>query len=366
MRKGVFFLFALRSIALFAQPDLDMDYLIPIDHRMFLGGDRNLEFIFSYDDVFIAGARYGKYHVLNAYRDKYCDGVSGPIIYTAADRYVGSDGYIYASSDYSEKIEPLLVLVGGDTFLYIRNTSYRDYRKNVTTAEGDTFLWRGPEIVFQMLEDSSFVKESNAPSGHKEGVFGYWDDGIASIKAWSTLCETINGGKLSYSSDRMRHPFYDWGDSFINFSNGALFWAEGEPGSGIGGTIDIELSRLSDHVMVLNGAVDISRRYLYKANNRLKCILVKSSDPAFSFEYTFEDIVEFQEIKLPLSTKRLTFTILEVYKGEKYDDTCITKIFLKQDPLRPRSEYEAQIQKYVELPKIKKAIEDYEKRKGNR
>jgi hypothetical protein len=307
---------------------------------------------------------YGKYHVLNAYRDEYYDGISRPIVYTSSDRYVAGDGFLYTSSENSVLIEPLMVLMGGDTFLYFRKKSYAD--SQYLNDGGDTFLSRGPGLVYKLFSKPSVKGGKDAVPGYgKEGIFAYWEDGIKSIKAWSTLSEIVGGENITYSADRMRHPFYDWGDGLINFSNGALFWAEGASGAGIGGTIDIEFSRLSDHVMVLNGAVDISRRYLYKANNRLKHISVKSYDPNFTIEYTFEDIVEFQEIKLPLPTKKLTFTIQDVYKGEKYDDTCITKIFLKQAPLRPRIEYEAQIQKYIELPKIKKAIEDYEKRKRN-
>lgn len=361
MKKVIlFFIFA--NLFGVIQGGFTEDFLLPVDHRIDLKEYSYPTTRFYYDDVYIEGASYGKYHILDAYRDKQNDGFLSPIVFSSVDRYTAKDGYIYAFAGYSRIAEPFLVLMGGDVFLYFHKRIYESFHEDY----GDVFASRGPGKVYELLSAPVVKGNDSVPGMDKDGVFAYWDDGIASIYAWSTLSEKIGGIELTYSADRMRHPFYDWGDGFINYSNGALFWAEGEAGSGIGGVIDIQLNRLSDHVMVLNGAVDISRRYLYKANNRLKRILVKSSDPAFSFEYTFEDIVEFQEIKLPLSTKKLTFTILEVYNGDKYDDTCITKIFLKQEPLRSRSEYEAQIQKYINLPRIKKSIEDYEKRKENR
>jgi hypothetical protein len=336
-----------------------------MDHWLDVKDDTDQSIALSSDDDLLVGVSYGKYQVINAYRDEHLDGISGPLVFSASDRYVGRDGYVYASAGYSSLAEPFLVLSGADVFIYIIKKNYEEYQKYINVGYGGyggTFLARGPEVVFDLLNGSPSLLSDFAPGIRRDGVFAYWDDGIKSIKAWSTLIETVNGEKVVYGAERMRHPFYDWGDMLINYNNGSLFWAEGEAGSGIGGTIDIELDRTSDSIYVLNGAVDLSRRYLYKANNRLKRILVSSTVPRFSIEYVFEDIVEFQEIRLPCMTSKVSIKILEVFKGEKFDDTCVSKIFLPQRAVRPQAEYQDQVLRYVQLPEIRQAIAEYEKR----
>ena len=49
-------------------------------------------------------------------------------------------------------------------------------------------------------------------------------------------------------------------------------------------------------------------------------------DDKRSFDINFNDYVEFTEFNVPKQTKKVRIEILEVYKGTKYNDTCITKI----------------------------------------
>ena len=43
-------------------------------------------------------------------------------------------------------------------------------------------------------------------------------------------------------------------------------------------------------------------------------------------DLTFNDFVEFTEFEIPAESKHVKIVIDEVYKGTKYNDTCITKI----------------------------------------
>ena len=49
----------------------------------------------------------------------------------------------------------------------------------------------------------------------------------------------------------------------------------------------------------------------------------------FDEEYEFEDYVHFSEIDFPCEVNKVRFTIKEVYKGEKWDDTCITAVITR-------------------------------------
>lgn len=198
----------------------------------------------------------------------------------------------------------------------------------------------------------------------REGAPGLWDDGIESVSAWSRLTETVRGGTVTYDESRMLHPFYSYCDSDLNFNNGSLFWAEGDDGPGLGGTIEVRFSRSADHLMVLNGAVDVTRRRLYKDNNRLKRIEVSALDGSFRLEYEFEDMVAFHRIDLPGAALGVRLTILEVYPGRRWDDTCVSAIFLKQPPLRPEAEYLEEVRRYVARRGIDRLIIDRERRRA--
>jgi hypothetical protein len=332
----------------------DANYLIPVDHRLNLPPLENPWIGFPAESILVEGAYYNGYQIVDAYDER-------TYIYTTKDIKVGNDGFLYANASYDKINEPFLVLTGGDILLHFSHEYYSKPKKYFGGQEArmGSFLVGGPEWAYKRFS----MGLSERYERWKSAGSGLWDDGLNSIKVWSTLTEMAKGEEISYGPERMRHPFYDWGDMKINFNNASLFWAEGEPGPGIGGTIEIELSRESDHLMLLNGAVDLSRRYLYKANNRLKRVLIESIEPAFTMEYVFEDVVQFHKISFPQKTRKVILTIKEVYKGEKWDDTCISAIFLKQEELRPRSEYEQVIEAYVKRKGFDKLIEEYKARR---
>ena len=67
--------------------------------------------------------------------------------------------------------------------------------------------------------------------------------------------------------------------------------------------------------------------FIGRENNRIKKARIET-DTGESFIVEFNDCVEFKMIELSwkVEPKKVKITILEVYKGTKYDDTCITSI----------------------------------------
>ncbi len=134
-------------------------------------------------------------------------------------------------------------------------------------------------------------------------------------------------------------PYKRYDKAFL-FNSTLIPWAEAEAGDGIGVSIDVEFvpnefSKTDEQsknkcksFVIMNGYVDFFRTDLYKKNNRVKKIRIESIDneEKYNFEYTLEDTPNFQEIQLPRYTKKIKLTILEVYKGTDYDDTCISGI----------------------------------------
>ncbi len=134
----------------------------------------------------------------------------------------------------------------------------------------------------------------------------------------------------------------------INFNTA---WVEGKRGPGIGEKIEIELDNYKvAAICLINGYSKNAE--VFKKNNRLKKIKVDTEMIDYedaskiikqSKEIIFKD-KKFKEINLNnfyhlnetvedyggflLKVKKITITILEVYRGTTYNDTCISELFL--------------------------------------
>ncbi len=114
------------------------------------------------------------------------------------------------------------------------------------------------------------------------------------------------------------------------FSNQISPWVEGKSGDGIGETFEFDVLYRPKYpldIRILNGYVDPLKPHLFKQNNRIKKALIET-DTGIKKEVMFRDEVEFTQIILPEDVKHVKLTILEVYKGTKYQDTCITSVEL--------------------------------------
>ena len=218
-----------------------------------------------------------------------------------SDGETAEDGYRYYTTGIAEAFDPTIIVSGGDSLIVVERCMYEKPEKYIAgpDSDGSGVFFGGPErFKDYILQDwDSYGIE------WREFRPGVWEDGIESIEAWSTLTETVKGEAVTYGADRLRYPFYSFIDAELCFNNAMLFWAEGEAGPGIGGTIRVAFNRPSDHMMVLNGAVDFARLNLYKDNNRLKRMLVRADDGSFAFEHVFDDVVAFHKIPFPAQAR---------------------------------------------------------------
>lgn len=145
---------------------------------------------------------------------------------------------------------------------------------------------------------------------------------LKSITATSELIEAQYSGKYLY-------PPVNIVDG--NFDN---TWCEAEKnGPGIGESITIELTEpvSFDEIQIVNGFV--SGKDYYTKNNRVKEIqITQVAKKHFQQKtYLLEDnkptwqSIKFEQMQ---TAQTLTFKIVSVYKGTKYDDTCIDDIRL--------------------------------------
>lgn len=133
--------------------------------------------------------------------------------------------------------------------------------------------------------------------------------------------DTVNGQYYSYEAE--------------NAIDGDLStcWCEGMSGSGIGESITVypeEDEVTIDTLYIANGIMTSETAYRY--NNRVKRCRLEFSDGTL-YEAAFPDKYSDQptELEFPeeLTVSWVTITIVEVYEGEKYDDTCIAEIYAK-------------------------------------
>ena len=259
-------------------------------------------------------------------------------IYRQKDIEIDQQGYqFYRNGTYDfvdgTRDNRILVLSGAGFFL----SQY--YKVMETKRLRDA----SDEVMIRLKQNAA----PNANYGLDNPYYGFVDDGIAYISAWSELRETLNGKVVRYKAENMKRPLIVGVQETVGVELNQIDppWVEGAAGPGIGGIIDIEFARVAKELIILNGYVDFTRRDLYKKNNRLKTVRIDSVDPAFSTTVTLEDVVRFHEVALPAPTTKVQLTILDVYKGTKYDDTCISKMFIPQEELRSRAAYEAEIEK---------------------
>jgi hypothetical protein len=167
-----------------------------------------------------------------------------------------------------------------------------------------------------------------------------------SISLPDFLVSEIKAGSELKSADQRYAPWnvYD--------NNSATAWVEGVSGPGIGQTLSFDLNPwyhdtssgyLVEQIGIINGYA--KNQELFQANNRVKRLRIASvalfdyygvsangsaATDRTTLDFLLADTMEMQYIKFPkpLFMSELTLTILEVYPGAKYDDTCISEVHI--------------------------------------
>ena len=138
---------------------------------------------------------------------------------------------------------------------------------------------------------------------------------IDKIKSSSFLKE----GKIEYSAENLK---------FLKLKNP---WVEGVKGDGIGEYIQFNKKDASG-LFMLNGFISLNRSDLYEKNNRVEKITISGMTSKAKKEVLLLDTAKPQYIDLSdfSNNEEIKLVIQSVYKGSKYDDTCIAGIILMQ------------------------------------
>ena len=220
------------------------------------------------------------------------------------------DGFFYYP--YEPTKSNMVLVYGGDLLMYYSITNDNGWYSSLWPVLGDGGFQAKPGSIDLLNR------------------FEYLYDGIKAVKASSSLREKTSGQEFIYGPERVKNPFFVFWDGGLGYNSMKRCWAEGAEGAGLGESLEVTLDSPSSSLMVLNGYVDFGKRYLYKANNRVRELQVSSESPKFSFIVSIPDYVHLHEIKLPVPASRLILKIVSVYPGERYNDTCISAVYVKQ------------------------------------
>ena len=114
-------------------------------------------------------------------------------------------------------------------------------------------------------------------------------------------------------------------------------WVENAKGSGIGEGFSIQNTELCPYILIMNGYISYKKPYLYKRNNRVKKLKITGLKSGKTKTLDVLDTPHPQTIDISFITENedLRIEIADVYKGTKYDDTCIHYLIAYEDEVIP-------------------------------
>lgn len=148
-------------------------------------------------------------------------------------------------------------------------------------------------------------------------LFDLGDEASAYIETEITADSYLTEGKVRYTPENLK------------ITAKGTPWVEGKKGDGLGSKIMVR-AKSAFSILIISNGFDSEKKTTYYNNNRVKRIKIRdASDKNRFIVAELPDTTEPFEIKLPFKTKQLEIEIQDVYKGKKYDDTCLNYILVK-------------------------------------
>jgi hypothetical protein len=135
--------------------------------------------------------------------------------------------------------------------------------------------------------------------------------------------------QAEHCASSVRHPQLGFNYGPDNLFTKRNAWCEGAAGQGIGEWVVIRLDPplIFRKIYVVNGYVRLPKTF--SDNSRVKRIDIETSN-GFAMSALLEDRPDEQTIQLPKAERAdwIKFTIKDVYRGEKYEDTCLSGLMV--------------------------------------
>ena len=114
-------------------------------------------------------------------------------------------------------------------------------------------------------------------------------------------------------------------------------WVEGVKGDGIGEGFTIKSKEVYPYLLIMNGYISYRKPYLYKQNSRIKKIKVTGLKSGKTAVLDVLDTPHPQTVDISFITdlEDIRVEINDIYKGTKYDDTCLHLCVTYQNKVIP-------------------------------
>ena len=232
--------------------------------------------------------------------------------------------------------------------IYVINVDLREYRvlsrDNFKLNENGYLYYLDDIVLLDNIYNGLFInRERNRYKGLlefyekinrkvEERYLKYYPTnrmlGNTTYSSSSQLIETTKNGEVLYEVDNLGKFAFDKTEQicnlYINFNHKP--WVEGKLGYGIGEFIEITCDTEFASLVILNGYIDFDNLELYKKNSRIKNFIVEDLTNDKQYSVFLDDEVKFQFVYFENKTKNVRLTINDVYKGSKWDDTCLTGV----------------------------------------
>ncbi|QQO10390.1 NADase-type glycan-binding domain-containing protein [Breznakiella homolactica] len=165
---------------------------------------------------------------------------------------------------------------------------------------------------------------------------------IYELFGWKYTIDGKNKVTAQASSELQEKNILYSAENILNL-NKLIPWVEGIDGAGIGEKIKITRKENNYFfgMLLSNGFVDYNRPNLYVNNNRVKKIRIYYGETGNFTDFEINDSPHYQYIQFPYSYNEywnsgiiidyIEVEILDVYKGDRWDDTCINSIYILAD-----------------------------------
>lgn len=152
---------------------------------------------------------------------------------------------------------------------------------------------------------------------------------INSISSEDFLTETIGGQKVEYKAENLLKSAV-WGSREVPYTfntSNIPFVPKNNGKNGIGTKLTINLKKSQKKILILGGYVDPAHHpdYYYK-NCRPKTIKIKDLDSNYSETFELKDLPVYQQFDFEKPLTNIEIEVIDVYKGQKYSDLCISGI----------------------------------------
>ncbi len=281
---------------------------------------KSLFFVFLFNTIFLFSENFS------------IDGVYTPNLYSTVEDFVINNNEIILKYEVDIKDTTLSYKMKSiDGLLFIETTeklpktfleSYYYNQQDITT-DNKLLILAGNELNFEYIRGNEIKKKNRILLFATTAGF---DKGWPFIYEMFAFTERILRQYKDCSSylieKTKQYPVKNLNDFSVDTP-----WVEGVKGDGIGEGFTIEKwnNTVYPYLLIMNGYISYKKPYLYKQNNRIKKIKVTGLKSGDSRILDVLDTPHPQTVDISFITQPedIRVEIADVYKGTKYDDTCL-------------------------------------------